>query len=142
MSTLEALRGAVRTRNGEICFEAFVELAGRAARGELLFSITHSEIEPPGFAGSADTAAYLLRAVNAKPVTEAILELPPHLQLRAAKRAVAKRKEKRMIPYADTRVGQLRVRGYRGDTREHHMAHLLQMAATALPDRCPISKNP
>jgi hypothetical protein len=114
--------------------EAFVVLAQRAVRGDLLFSITHSEIEPPSFAGSRQTAAYLLKAVGARPATDVMLELPPHLKLRAAEHAVAKRKEKRMIPYSDTRVGQLHVRGFRGDTREHHMAHLLQMGATALPE--------
>lgn len=114
--------------------EAFVQIAKQAARGKLLFSIAHSEIEPPSFAGSRDTAAYLLRSVGARPDEDVMLELPPHLELRAAANAVSKRREKRMLPYSDTQIGDLRVRGYRGDTREHHMAHLLQMAATALPD--------
>jgi hypothetical protein len=112
----------------------FVDVARSAAQGKMLFSIAHSEIEPPSFAGSRDTATYLLRSVGARPDEDVMLELPPHLQLRAAANAVSKRREKRMVPYSDTHVGDLRVRGYRGDTREHHMAHLLQMAATALPD--------
>lgn len=114
--------------------EAFVEVARAATEGKLLFTITHSEIEPPNFAGSRDTAAYLLKSVGATPDDDVMLELPPHLKLQAAKNAVSKRREKRMIPYSDTRVGSLHVRGYQGDTREHHMAHLLQMAATALPE--------
>lgn len=114
---------------------AFVDAAKRAAAGELLFSITHSEIKPPGFAGSGATAAYLLSAVGSRPAArDAMLEMPPHLALEAAAHAVAKRREKRMIPYTDTRVQGLHIRGFRGDTREHHMAHLLQMGATALPE--------
>jgi len=114
--------------------KAFVGIARSAAQGKMLFSIAHSEIEPPSFAGSRDTAAYLLRSVGARPDEDVMLELPPHLKLHAAANAVSKRREKRMLPYSDTQVGDMRVRGYRGDTREHHMAHLLQMAATALPD--------
>jgi len=31
-------------------------------------------------------------------------------------------------------VGSFRIRGYRGNTRGHHMAHLFQMGATVLPE--------
>ncbi len=39
-----------------------------------------------------------------------------------------------MIPTTEASVGELHVRGFRGNTPEHHMAHLLQMASTVLPE--------
>jgi hypothetical protein len=39
-----------------------------------------------------------------------------------------------MVPTGEARVGGLHVRGFRGNTPEHHMAHLLQMGATVLPE--------
>jgi hypothetical protein len=50
------------------------------------------------------------------------------------KGAVSKRLEKRMEPTSEARKGSLHVVGYRGDTKEHHMAHLFQMGATLLPE--------
>jgi len=47
---------------------------------------------------------------------------------------VAKALEKTMEPTNSTRKSDLIVRGYRGEEPEHHMAHLFQMGATALPD--------
>jgi hypothetical protein len=35
---------------------------------------------------------------------------------------------------SEARLGGLHVRGYGGETPEHHMSHLLQMAATVLPE--------
>jgi hypothetical protein len=110
----------------------FLAPARRAAMGELLFSITHSEIDPPTYAGSHVTAGYLLDVVRG--VRGAPQPPPEHVQLKAAEGAVAKRLEKRMEPTSDTTVGAFHVRGYRGSTPEHHMAHLLQMAATVMPE--------
>ena len=39
-----------------------------------------------------------------------------------------------MEPVSEATVGTFHVRGYRGNTPEHHMAHLLQMSATVLPE--------
>lgn len=110
----------------------FVEVARQAAQGKLLFSITHSEIEPPGYAGSHVTAGYLLDLVGGH--RGAPREAPEHLNLRSAEGAVPRKLEKRMEPLSEARVGSLHVRGYRGNTPEHHMAHLLQMGATTLPE--------
>ena len=46
----------------------------------------------------------------------------------------AKKLEKRMEPVSEATVGSFHVRGYRGNTPEHHMAHLFQMGATVLPE--------
>jgi hypothetical protein len=110
----------------------FLAPAKRAAMGEILFSITHSEIDPPTYAGSHVTAGYLLDVVRG--VRGAPQAAPEHVTLKAAEGAVAKRLEKRMEPTSDTTVGSFHVRGYRGSTPEHHMAHLLQMAATVMPE--------
>lgn len=106
--------------------------AKRAAEGKMLFSITHSEIDPIAYAGTHATAGYLLDAVHG--VRGEPQAAPEHVQLRAAEGAVAKRLEKWMEPTSDTTVGSFHVRGYRGNTPEHHMAHLLQMGATVLPE--------
>jgi hypothetical protein len=116
---------------------SFVSAARGAADDKLLFSITHAEIEPPTYAGAAETAAFLVDAVRdrgAQQTPASLLMAPPHLELRSAQGAVAKRLEKRMEPIGETRVGGLHVRRYRGETAEHHMAHLLQMGATVLPE--------
>lgn len=110
----------------------FLDAAKRAADGKLLFSITHSEIEPIGYAGTNLTAGYLLGAVKGERGEPGAK--PEHLALRAAEGAVAKKLEKRMEPISDSTVGTFHVRGYRGNTPEHHMAHLLQMGATVMPE--------
>ena len=110
----------------------FLRAAKRAAEGRLLFSITHSEIDPIAYAGTYVTAGYLLDAVHGQRGEP--LAAPEHVQLRAAEGAVAKRLEKRMEPVYESTVGSFHVRGYRGNTAEHHMAHLLQMGATAMPE--------
>jgi hypothetical protein len=110
----------------------FLAGARRAAVGDFLFSITHSEIDPGTYAGTEVTAGYLLDAVHSR--REAPGPAPEHLQLRAAAGAVAKRLEKRMEPTYEATVGTFHVRGYRGNTPEHHMAHLLQMGATVMPE--------
>lgn len=113
----------------------FAAAAKAAASGAILFSITHAEIDPIAYAGASVTADYLLGVAAGRPVArEAAGEAPAHLGLRAAEGAVSKRLEKRMIPTTEARVGGLRVRGFRGNTPEHHMAHLLQMGATVLPE--------
>ena len=113
----------------------FVRAAKLAAEGQLFFTITHSEIEPPTYASAAQTAGYLLGAVGYKaPATVEPIAQPPHVVLRSAEGAVSKKLEKRMEPFSDARVAGLHVRGYRGNTPEHHMAHLLQMAATVVPE--------
>lgn len=110
----------------------FLDAAKRAAQGKFLFSITHSEIDPIGYAGTYLTAGYLLDAVNGR--RGAPRSAPEHIQLRAAEGAVAKKLEKRMEPVSESTVGSFHVRGYRGNTPEHHMAHLLQMGATVMPE--------
>ncbi|WP_437938630.1 hypothetical protein [Sorangium sp. So ce341] len=114
---------------------SFARAAQLAAGGQVLFTITHSEIDPIAYASSSATANYLLGAAAGRPVERSpALSAPPHLRLRAAEGAVSRKLEKQMVPTTEATVGELRVRGFRGNTPEHHMAHLLQMASTVLPE--------
>ncbi|WP_441289099.1 hypothetical protein ACSRUE_46045 [Sorangium sp. KYC3313] len=114
---------------------SFARAAQLAASEKLLFTITHSEIDPIAYASSTATASYLLDAAAGRHVERSpASDAPPHLRLRAAEGAVSKKLEKQMIPTTEASVGELHVRGFRGNTPEHHMAHLLQMASTVLPE--------
>jgi hypothetical protein len=112
----------------------FLRAARVAAEGELFFTITHSDVEPVGYASTLATSSLLLDAVRATREPADPASAPEHVQLAAAEGAVAKKLEKNMEPETEARLGGLHVRGYRGNTPEHHMAHLLQMAATVLPE--------
>jgi len=112
----------------------FVGAARSAAAGRILFSITHSDIDPPTYASARDTASYLIDAVGGRRDPAAPESSPPRVELRSAEGAMAKRLEKAMAPLTEARVGALHVRGFKGNTPEHHMAHLLQMAATVMPE--------
>lgn len=111
----------------------FFDATRRAAQGQILFSITHSEIDPIAYAGTYLTAGYLLSVVHGRR-GEPREAAPEHVQLRAAEGAVSKALEKWMEPISEATVGTFHVRGYRGNTPEHHMAHLLQMGATVMPE--------
>jgi hypothetical protein len=112
---------------------SFAGAARMAAAGEMLFTITHSAIIPPGYASAEATASYLLDAVGASRHAAA---LPPsHLILRAMYDNVARTaRELRLEPTTEAAKGGFHVRGFRGETKEHHMAHLFQMGATVLPE--------
>ncbi len=113
----------------------FTQLAQRAAAGQIYFGITHSEIDPLAYAGSTATADYLIASVGAtRQPLDAVRDAPPYLSLESMKGAVSKQREKKMEPTGEARIGTFHVTGYRGDLKEHHMAHLFQMGATLLPE--------
>lgn len=111
----------------------FLDATHKAAEGKLLFSITHSDIDPIAYAGTNRTANYLLEVVHGKR-GEPRSPAPERLKLHAAEGAVSKAQEKWLEPVSEATVGTFHVRGYRGNTPEHHMAHLLQMGATVMPE--------
>lgn len=113
---------------------AWVNAAKAAARGGIMLSMTHSQIIPPGFASARRSQEYVLDQVEETLVSPPVLRRPKHLQLESAKIAVAQGKEKFMVPTMDVRAGNLRVQGFEGITKEHHIAHLTQMASVVLPD--------
>jgi hypothetical protein len=110
----------------------FFEATRRAAEGKLLFTITHSEVDPPFYAGTTQTADVLLGLVDGKRGEPS--PAPEHVNLKSGEKAVAKKLEKWMEPTTEATVGSFHVRGFRGNTKEHHTAHLLQMAATVMPE--------
>jgi hypothetical protein len=113
----------------------FTLAAERAVAGELYFGITHSEIDPRTYASTSSTAEHLVAAVGARfEDRDPERDAPTYLSLESMKGAVAKKLEKHMEPYREVRRGELHVVGYRGETKEHHMAHLFQMGATLLPE--------
>jgi hypothetical protein len=113
----------------EARIQPFIRAARAAAEGQLMFSVTHSEIDPVTYASSTKTAALLLERVGSEVRHDAVLPLPAHLELDSSRN-----RNERMVPTSDTHVGMLRVQGFQGNTKEHHAAHLIQMAAVALPD--------
>lgn len=113
----------------------FSDLGVSAAKGDLYFGITHSTIDPKAYASTTATADFVIAAAGAERRTlNPESDAPTYLDLESMKGAVAKRLEKRMEPTSEARRGDLHVIGYRGDTKEHHMAHLFQMGATLLPE--------
>lgn len=123
--------GALNNRQ----LKPFADAAERAKKGEIYFGITHSAIDPKTYASTTATADYLLASVGGTWVTrDAERDAPPYLRLESMKGAVPPRLEKTMEPTREARVGSFHVIGYRGETKEHHMAHLFQMGATLLPE--------
>jgi hypothetical protein len=114
--------------------EAFTRAAQAAARGELLVSMTHSQIDPISYCSAKRSQLFILDQLETPATRAAVLPAPPHLSLPSARNAVYEGKEKRMVPLLDARIGDLRVQGFEGHTAEHHTAHLTQMAAVVLPD--------
>jgi hypothetical protein len=124
--------------NGELNhrqMKPFSSLAEQASRREIYFGITHSEIDPKAYASTSATADYLLERVGASRVPlDERRDAPAYLELESMKGAVSKKLEKRMEPVNEAHEGLFHVVRFRGDTKEHHMAHLFQMGATLLPE--------
>ncbi len=112
---------------------AFIRAARAAAEGQLMFSITHSEIDPRRYASTKRTAALIIDSVGAKVHGSPLLRMPEPVVLKT-EQALSADRTARMIPTSDTHVGLLRVQGFKGRSKAHHAAHLIQMAAIGLPD--------
>lgn len=113
----------------------FVTLAERAKKNEIFFGITHSAIDPIAYASTTATASYLLAKVGGvREERDPVADAPAYARLESMKGAVSPKLEKTMEPTSEARIGAMHVVGYRGDTKEHHMAHLFQMSKTLLPE--------
>ncbi|KYF53868.1 hypothetical protein BE08_42800, partial [Sorangium cellulosum] len=90
--------------------EPFIKFARRAAAGEAFMFMSHSSILPPGYASTAETATFLVK------------------QLRGTPRGASRRDVLGldMIQRFDRRG--FHVRGYTGDDKPDHCAHLGLMA--------------
>ena len=60
--------------------------------------------------------------------------VPGRLKLAAMVNAVSKHDERFLEPTEETRIGEFHTRGFRGNTKGDHMAHLFQMGTTVLPE--------
>ena len=113
--------------------EPIASFAREAVRGEKMLLLTHSAIPTEGEMGSTwQTITTLLEGLGLheeERVHE--VEMAP---LASTLASFAERKLKSLKQLGEGHWGKLTVRGYAGDKPEHHMAHLLQMAAIALPD--------
>jgi hypothetical protein len=97
-------------RNDRFAFKAqlkpFIDYAKRAAAGEAFMYVSHSSIDPAGFASTTECAHYLIAELGGKP--------------QPAKRADALGLE--LVEYFT--LGNLHVRGYAGNDKADHCAQL------------------
>jgi hypothetical protein len=90
----------------EIQISPFIEYANRAARGERIMFVSHSSIIPPGYASTTETANFLIHKVGGKPRTvRGAGPMGLDLISRFSK-------------------GNFHVRGYSGNDKMDHCAHL------------------
>ena len=73
----------------------FFDATRWAAEGKILFTITHSEVDPPTYAGTSQTADVLLDLVHGQ--REAPQPPPEHVRLKAAAMAVSKKLEMKRV---------------------------------------------
>ncbi len=110
-------------------FEIFAE---RAVRGERLFLVTHSNIQPVDYLGVKETADHLLRRFDmARLEATGTTTLPPF----ASFEGVLPKAE--MIPLTrqtEARRGGFIVRGFRGNEPHTHIAHLMAMSEIGLTE--------
>ncbi|MBI4956179.1 MAG: hypothetical protein HY908_29440, partial [Myxococcales bacterium] len=100
----------------------FLDAARAAAGGELLFSLTYSQVDPQGLRIGAELAA----AAGARAVSPSALgpvELPG-----------APSESVELAPLAEARGGGFHARGFVGGTTAHHMALLADMGGTTLAE--------
>ncbi|WP_437899177.1 hypothetical protein [Sorangium sp. So ce124] len=90
--------------------EPFIAFARRAAAGEAFMFMSHSSILPPGYASTAETANFIVQQLRGKP--------------RGSSRADVLGLD--MILRFDR--GDFHVRGYTGDDKPDHCAHIGLMA--------------
>ncbi|WP_437944117.1 hypothetical protein WMF27_10405 [Sorangium sp. So ce281] len=104
--------------------EPFIAFARRAAAGEAFMFMSHSSILPPGYASTAETASFIVRQLRGK--------------LRGSSRADVLGLD--MIRRFDR--GDFHVRGYTGDDKPDHCAHLGLMADVVRVHLNPRWKSP
>jgi hypothetical protein len=109
----------------------FQKFAEKAVLGERFFLITHSDIEPGEYAGTkASTSALMTQLGLERQLGGIETTMPP---LSSIEGVVPKKKLLALKPTSYVQAGNFFVQGYTGETPEHHMAHLIQMATIALP---------
>lgn len=120
-----------KTKVAERGILPFIRAAKSASEGRILFTLTHSQIDPIHYAGTEICANALLDGLGVSPEAS-IGSGPAPVKLKAASMSIGR--SSKLEPTTDTRVGDFHVMGFRGVTPEAHAAHLLQMAAVGLPE--------
>ena len=110
----------------------FLRFAKLAGEGKRMFSISHSELGGMTYASTHETADALLREVGAE--RAAANQTPPRVTTPALLAALPKPQEAWLEQTTEANTGAMHVRGYSGQTPDQHMAHLVQMSVTVLPD--------
>ncbi len=105
--------------------------AERAKKGERLFLVTHSDIEPIGYLGVHATVDFVLSRIGMQrhPVT-GTTSLPHLVSMEGV---LPKDELKALVPTSEAREGGVIIRGYGGNESATHIAHLVQMSQLALP---------
>lgn len=113
----------------------FLGAAEEAAHQKRLFTITHSDYDPGGYVGAKEAADYLFASVSSEAalVDAGPSELDP-VWLPSSFAVLKKRLHKPMHRRSDRRAGDFHVQGFEGAGFANHRQHLLQMAATVLPE--------
>ncbi|WP_438000483.1 hypothetical protein WMF26_12345 [Sorangium sp. So ce185] len=90
--------------------EPFIAFARRAAAGEAFMFMSHSSILPPGYASTAETASFIVQQLRGKPRGSSRRDVLGLDMIRRFDR------------------GDFHLRGYTGDDKPDHCAHLGLMA--------------
>lgn len=110
--------------------DPFIAFAQRAKQGEKLFVLTHSNIEPIGYASVARSADQLLSVVGVeRQKVQGETFIPAYVSLDGV---LPKDQIVALEPRTLARSGSLIVKGYGGNQANHHVAHLIQMPDIAL----------
>jgi hypothetical protein len=102
--------------------------ARQAAEGKKLLSITHSEVVPMGYASTRETTEGLVSRLGMTWAAGGDATEAPQLPSLHGMPA------QRLVPLRRADAGDLHVRGFAGDQKDDHLAHLLQMSANVVPD--------
>jgi hypothetical protein len=105
--------------------------AKAAIRGERLLTITHSNVEPVGYASVRATTDLILGDLALERSAASGQTSIPDM---ASVKGVLPRDEMvALVPVSTVDAGSLHVRGYKGNEPTHHISHLLQASEIAFP---------
>ena len=105
--------------------------AARAKRGERLFLVTHSDIEPVGYLGVHATVDFVLSRIGMERHPATGTTTLPHLV--SMEGVLPKDELKPLVLTSEAHEGGVIIRGYGGNEAATHIAHLVQMSQLALP---------
>lgn len=108
--------------------------ARRAAAGEKLFIIHHTDIDPGDYAGVRPTTDWLLKELGLTRHPEEGTTPYPEPHLVAMRTAYPADKLNPLQRKSGVEEKGFVVHGYKGDQPEHHVAHLMQMSTVFLPE--------